>query len=146
MDHPSAAPPHRDALVDALVRSAFDTTAVLTRVAAENELSLTQLRALAVLRGRRLRMAVLAAHLGLEKSTLSGLIDRAERRGLVARAAAADDGRAVEVFLSDAGIELAERLGHRIRDALAPAAAGLSAAEQNRLQSLLDRLAAGRSS
>lgn len=40
--------------------------AVLTKVAADNELSLTQLRVLAILRDRRLRMTALAGYLGLE--------------------------------------------------------------------------------
>ncbi|ERK69221.1 hypothetical protein N136_04459, partial [Leifsonia aquatica ATCC 14665] len=72
-----------DALVDALVQTSFVVTGVLTRVAAERDLSLTQLRMLGVLRDRRPRMAQLAALLGLDKSTVSGLIERAERRGLV---------------------------------------------------------------
>ena len=53
-----------DGLVDALAQAAFVTMAVLTKVAADNELSLTQLRVLAILRDRRLRMAVLAGYLG----------------------------------------------------------------------------------
>ena len=69
-----------DGLVNALAQAAFVTMAVLTKVAADNELSLTQLRVLAILRDRRLRMAVLAGDLGLEKSTMTGLVDRAEKR------------------------------------------------------------------
>ena len=61
-----------DPLVDAMVQSAFATMAVLNRAAAENDLSLTQLRVLGILRDRRLRMAQLAGYLGLEKSTARG--------------------------------------------------------------------------
>ncbi|MGY1962144.1 MarR family transcriptional regulator [Nocardia gipuzkoensis] len=59
--------------------------AVLTRIGSEHDLSLTQLRLLGLLRDRRPRMTDLAAFLGLDKSTMSGLVERAERRGLVAR-------------------------------------------------------------
>ena len=76
----------QDGLVDALARAGFATMAVLTRLSAEHDLSLTQLRVLAILRDRRVRMSTLADHLGLERSTLFGLVDRAERRNLLQRA------------------------------------------------------------
>ncbi len=65
---------HTD-LVDVIVQTSFVTMAVLNRVAAEHDLSLTQLRVLAILRDRRLRMTELARYLGLDKSTMTGLVD-----------------------------------------------------------------------
>ena len=76
----------QDGLVDALVQAAFTVMAVLNKVGADNDLSLTQLRVLAILRDRRPRITVLADYLGLEKSTMTGLVDRAEKRGLLERA------------------------------------------------------------
>lgn len=134
--------PTEDRLVDALAQTAFATMAVLTRIAAEHDLSLTQLRALAILRDRRLRMSQLAAYLGLDKSTLSGLIDRAERRGLVERVVDATDRRAVQVTLSRAGRTTARRVGAELATALAPLTAGLDTADRQRLQQLLERAAA----
>jgi DNA-binding MarR family transcriptional regulator len=133
-------PAGQEGLVDALAQAAFATMAVLTRAAADDDLSLTQLRVLGVLRDRRLRMTELADFLGLEKSTMSGLVDRAERRGLLQRAASGSDGRVVEVFLSPAGLEQAERFHARVEQALSPLTSGLSAAEQGRLQALLERM------
>ena len=129
-----------DGLVDALAQAAFATMAVLTKAAAAHDLSLTQLRVLAILRDRRLRMTALADYLGLEKSTMSGLVERAERRGLLERAPSPADGRAVEVFLSPAGAELAQRLHARIERSLSPMTGQLALAEQRRLQTLLERL------
>jgi DNA-binding MarR family transcriptional regulator len=129
-----------DGLVDALAQAAFTTMAVLTKAAADHDLSLTQLRVLAILRDRRLRMTALADYLGLEKSTMSGLVERAERRGLVERAPSPADGRAVDVFLSPAGAELAQRLHARIVRSLSPMTGQLAPAEQRRLQALLERL------
>lgn len=132
--------PHRDALVDALVRSAYTTTAVLSRVAAAEDLSLTQLRMLAMLRGRTLRMSRIAERLGLERSTLSGLIDRAERRGLVRRAPSADDRRVIAVELTDAGVAYADRIGQQISTALAPLIDALDADDARGLRALLEKM------
>jgi DNA-binding MarR family transcriptional regulator len=137
---PSPHPAERDGLVDALAQTAFAITAVLTRAAAEHDLSLTQLRVLAILRGRRLRMSALADHLGLERSTLSGLVDRAESRGLVARAAASDDGRVVEVQLSQTGVTLAERVAADVGRELTPLTDTLAGRERRQLRGLLERM------
>ncbi|HYQ33436.1 MAG TPA: MarR family transcriptional regulator, partial [Lapillicoccus sp.] len=104
------------------------------------DLSLTQLRVLAILRDRRVRMSRLADHLGLERSTLSGLVDRAERRNLLQRAPNRTDGRVVDVLLTSEGARLARRLGAEVRRSLAPMTGSLTPAEQRRLRSLLERL------
>ncbi len=130
----------QDGLVDALVQASFMTMAVLSKVGAEHDLSLTQLRVLAILRDRRVRMRRLADYLGLEKSTMTGLVDRAEKRGLLRRAPNADDGRAVDVFLSPAGAELAERLYARASRALSPLTSELTPAGQRQLQTLLEQM------
>src|ERR1700712_4749958 len=109
-----------DGLVDALVQVSYGTMAVLTRVGAEHDLSLTQLRVLAILRDRRLRMTGLAGYLGLDKSTMTGLVDRGEKRGLLRRAANLADGRAIDVLLTPAGEELTDRMHAEIARALAP--------------------------
>ena len=130
----------QDGLVDALAQAGFATMAVLTRLSAEHDLSLTQLRVLAILRDRRVRMSTLADHLGLERSTLSGLVDRAERRNLLQRAPNRTDGRAVDVLLTTEGARLARRLGAEVQRSLAPMTASLTPAEQRRLRTLLERL------
>jgi len=127
-------------LIDALVRTSFTTMAVLTRIAAEHDLSLTQLRVLAILRDRRVTMGELRSYLGLDKSTVSGLVDRGEKRGLLRRAPSPRDGRGVDVFLAPAGTQLAERGEAEIARALAPMTGALSPAETRRLAALLDRM------
>ncbi|MFI7452974.1 MarR family winged helix-turn-helix transcriptional regulator [Nonomuraea sp. NPDC049714] len=82
-------------------------------------------------------MTELAAFLGLDKSTLSGLIDRAERRGLVARGKDPQDRRVVDVFLTRAGQELAEQVYVEVRHALAPATDRLNPQDRDRLVQLL---------
>jgi DNA-binding MarR family transcriptional regulator len=137
---PEPAPTEQDRLVDALAQAAFTTMAVLTKVAADNDLSLTQLRVLAILRDRRLRITTLAAYLGLEKSTMTGLVARAEKRGLIERAPNADDGRAVDVSLSAAGLRLAVLVQATTRRELAPMTGKLAAGERRRLTTLIERM------
>ncbi|MFP5390946.1 MAG: MarR family winged helix-turn-helix transcriptional regulator [Gammaproteobacteria bacterium] len=133
-----------DGLLEALVPTAFTTMAVLNRIAAENDLSLTLLRVLGILWDRRPRMAELADYLGLERQTMSGMIARAEKRGLVARAPNALDGRATDVFLTKEGARLVTRLHQQMREALAPLTGQLNAADQRQLQGLLERMLAAR--
>jgi DNA-binding MarR family transcriptional regulator len=130
----------QDELIDALVTASFATMGVLTRVAAEHDLSLTQLRVLAILRDRRVKMTELADYLGLDKSTVSGLVDRAERRGLLQRVPNPLDRRAVDVVLSAPGAELAEAGATQIARALSPMTSVLTPAEAHRLTSLLQRM------
>ena len=125
-------------LADALVPVAFATMAVLNRFGAENDLSLSLIRVLGILWDRRPRMTELADYLGLEKQTMSGLIARAEKRGLVARAPNKEDGRATDVFLTSEGVKLVERL--RAQRPLAPLTEQLSASDQQLLQKLLQRM------
>jgi DNA-binding MarR family transcriptional regulator len=130
----------RQELIDALVRTSFATMAVLTRIAAEHDLSLTQLRVLAILRDRRVTMGELTSYLGLDKSTVSGLVGRGEKRGLLQRAPSPRDGRGVDVFLAPAGMQLAERGETEIALALSPMTSALTPAEARRLAALLDRM------
>lgn len=127
-------------VMDGLVQASFTVIALLSRAAAEHDLSLTQLRVLAILRDREPTMAGLASHLGLERSSVSGLIDRAVRRGLVRRDTSDEDGRAVRVSLTPDGQRLAGLLTEEIGDLIAPMTHRLGAADQKRLGVLLTKM------
>ena len=120
---PSESSPPPDApqeFVDLLVQISFEVIAIVTRVGARHDLSLTLVRMLGILRDRTLTMAELAGYLGLERSTVTGLVDRAERRGLVARRASAVDGRSFELRLSEKGQALADGVADTVGSRLAP--------------------------
>lgn len=107
-------------LTDALVELSFLVGATLARVAAEYELSLTQVRLLGILRDREPGIVELADVLNLDKSSVSGLVDRAQRRGLVERAAAkGNDGRSIRVILTAGGRRLAREFARRIAQEIA---------------------------
>jgi MarR family transcriptional regulator, lower aerobic nicotinate degradation pathway regulator len=128
-----------DELRDGLVQMSFAVIAVLNRVAAEQDLSLTQLRVLGILRDREPTMAELAMYLGLERSTVSGLIDRAVQRGLVRKSADTADGRSVRVSLTTEARRLETRLIAQIGELMAPMTDRLSSSEQKRLTGLLTK-------
>ncbi|MCU1413331.1 MAG: hypothetical protein JWN80_671 [Microbacteriaceae bacterium] len=96
--------------VDALVQLSFAVQLVLTRVAAEHDLSVTQLRMLGILRDRTPTMAQIAAYLELDRSSVSGLVDRAERRGLVARRPSETDARVTLVEATDRGFAVGAQI------------------------------------
>src|ERR1700722_9274658 len=90
------APSPREAdlgLVDALAQLTFAVQGTLGRIAAANGLSIVQTRLLGILRDRRPTIKELAAFLQLDKSSVTGLVDRAQERGLVQRTASALDRR-----------------------------------------------------
>ncbi|SPM31797.1 MarR family winged helix-turn-helix transcriptional regulator [Mycobacterium terramassiliense] len=128
-----------DDLRDALVQTSFAMMAALTEVAAEHGLSLTQLRILGIMRDREPTVTDLATYTGLERSTVSGLIDRAARRGLVVKTSHPDDGRSVRVRLTPRARRLERDVTAVIAERIAPLTRRLSASEQTRLTTLLNR-------
>ena len=84
-----------------LVQQAF------ARAADRHDLTPVQARLLCTLAQGPRGMAELARGFGVEKAALTGLVDRAERRGLATRAAVPGDRRAVHVILTDAGLQSA---------------------------------------
>jgi MarR family transcriptional regulator, lower aerobic nicotinate degradation pathway regulator len=92
--------------VDGLAQLSFVLHRMLEHRAAEHDLSIIQTRLLGVLRDRKPTINELGKLLGLDKSSTSGLVERAERRGLVARSPSPADGRSVLVSLTDAGRSL----------------------------------------
>ena len=130
---------HVEDLRDTLVQISFALMAALTEVAAEHDLSLTQLRVLGILRDREPTMADLATFTGLERSTVSGLIDRAAQRGLVSKTADPHDGRSVRVTLTEPARTLVPEVTAAIGDRIKPLTGKLSTAEQKRLTALLSK-------
>ncbi|WP_245835883.1 MarR family winged helix-turn-helix transcriptional regulator [Mycobacterium rhizamassiliense] len=129
-----------DDLRDGLVQTSFTVIAALSRVAAEQDMSLTQLRMLGILRDREPAMAELAAYLGLERSTVSGLIDRAVQRGLVRKTPDTADARSVRVSLTAEARRMETRVIVDIGDLLAPMTDRLTSSERKRLTALLAKL------
>jgi MarR family transcriptional regulator, lower aerobic nicotinate degradation pathway regulator len=124
-------------LVDGLAQLSFLVYSALAEMAAQHDLSIIQMRLLGVLRDREPTMHVLGRFLGLDKSSVSGLVARAQRRGLVIRTVSPIDRRAFQVSITATGRQLADQIGAMFTERIETLAAGLS--DRDRL--LLSRLA-----
>jgi DNA-binding MarR family transcriptional regulator len=127
-------------MVDALAQLSFLIQGTLERRASERDLSMIQTRLLGVLRDRTPTMNELARLLQLDKSSVTGLVDRAERRGLVRRAASKTDGRAVQVSLTDAGRSHVGEVAASFEADVAAILASLPNSERNALSALVSRV------
>ncbi|MFC4114355.1 MarR family winged helix-turn-helix transcriptional regulator [Nonomuraea zeae] len=81
--------------------------AVYQRVSERHDLTPVQARLLCVLLNGPRGMAELAGCFGVEKAALTGLMNRAERRGLALRSSVPGDRRAIQVTLTDEGRQAA---------------------------------------
>jgi DNA-binding MarR family transcriptional regulator len=130
----------RIGIVAALVRSAFLVNAVYAESSREHGITQQQGQLLCVLMAQPYGMGELGAMLGLAKSSVTGLVDRSERSGLVRREADPRDTRAVRVALTRQGRGLAERFYAETCRRVAKLGAGLDAAERDTLAALLGRI------
>jgi MarR family transcriptional regulator, lower aerobic nicotinate degradation pathway regulator len=128
-------------LVDALAQLTFAVQGTLGRIAAANGLSIAQTRLLGILRDREPTIKELAAFLQLDKSSVTGLVDRAQERGLVRRTPSALDGRSVHVRITAAGRALVERETATFEEEIAVLVSDLSPNDRTRLSSLASLVA-----
>ncbi|MBD7995008.1 MarR family transcriptional regulator [Arthrobacter sp. Sa2CUA1] len=116
-------------LTEAAARLTFSVQARLSGHAATAGLSVQQARLLGFLRDREPTINEIAAGLGLDKSSASGLVDRAARRGLVGRTQNASDGRSVRILLLPEGRELIEAANRAFEEDMHQLFSGLTPGE-----------------
>jgi DNA-binding MarR family transcriptional regulator len=137
----AAAPTAADgALVDAIAQLSFAVQFVLIEVGALHDLSVTQVRLLGILRDRTGSMGELAGYLRLDKSSVTGLVSRAEARDLVRRARRPGDGRGVQVVITERGADLAAQVHREVAARLLSLTGTLDVAERSTLTALIDRM------
>lgn len=127
-------------LVDALAQLSFLVQNALAEIAGEYDLSITQTRLLGILRDREPTMNQLGRHLGLDKSSITGLVDRAQRRGLVTRTPSTVDRRSFQVSITDAGRELTEQVAARFAERIEGCVEPLPATDRKRLSRMATRI------
>jgi DNA-binding MarR family transcriptional regulator len=127
-------------LVDALAQLSFLVHNALADIAARRDLSMVQVRLLGVLRDREPTMNELGRLLDLDKSSITGLVDRAQRRDLVTRTVSATDRRAFQVSITAAGRLLAEEVVTEFTERIRAAVAPLPEADRHMLSQLASRI------
>lgn len=123
-----------------LVRLTFLVQGVYAQVSARHGLTAAQAKLLCVLAAGSRGMADLASALGVEKAGVTGLVDRAERLGLVAREPVPGDRRALRVILTEEGKKAAGAFTADASAAIAGLAACLSPAEADAFLSGIARI------
>lgn len=123
-----------------MAQLSFVVHGLLEHRAAEHGVSMIQTRLLGVLRDRRPTMNELAKLLGLDKSSVTGLVDRAERRGLVVRIPSTTDRRAVLVSLTKDGRSLASRVASQFEADVTMLLAPLAPPDRDALSGLVSRV------
>jgi DNA-binding MarR family transcriptional regulator len=116
--------------------------AIYARVSERHELTPVQARLLCVLLEGPRGMAELAGCFGVEKAALTGLMDRAERRGLARRSAVPGDRRALQVTLTDAGRQAAAAFHAAVGEELSGLTASLAPADREQFRATMAEILA----
>jgi MarR family transcriptional regulator, lower aerobic nicotinate degradation pathway regulator len=127
-------------IVDALAQLSFLVQARLARHAAIHDVSMVQTRLLGILRDREPTMQELARLLDSDKSSVTGLVDRAEKRGLVQRTPSIDDHRVIRVRLTSSGRRVVNAVAEAFQFDIGSATTCLSSPDKKRLSILATRL------
>jgi len=85
-------------------------------------------------------MAQIAGLLNLDKSSTTGLVDRAESKGYVARKTVPQDGRSVHVTLTSDGRRIVNRVANEIAREIDAIVGSLSDTDRARLSLLASKV------
>ena len=107
-----------DLIATTLASRASRMTRLLVRTSGPHELSRTEVGVLLTLLDGPRRITELAATEALAQPTVTQLVDKLQKRGLVVRERSGDDGRVVLVAISELGRERLEALRARSREVM----------------------------
>ncbi|MFC7600384.1 MarR family winged helix-turn-helix transcriptional regulator [Streptosporangium amethystogenes subsp. fukuiense] len=110
---------------------------IYARVSERHDLTPVQAKLLCVLLEGPRGMADLAQIFGVERAALTGLMDRAEKRGLARRDPVPGDRRALQATLTDTGREAAAAFHAEITGQLAQLTADLDLADGEHLRATM---------
>lgn len=120
-----------------LVRLSFLLQGIFALVSERHNLTPVQARLLCVVAENPRRMGDLANYFGVERAALTGLVDRAERRGLAERTSVPGDRRALHVAATEAGHQAARAFEADVAAELRSLASGLSAEDGEHFRRVL---------
>jgi DNA-binding MarR family transcriptional regulator len=126
-----------------LLRLTTLVQAIYACVSERHDLTPVQARLLCVLLDGPRGMAELAHCFGVEKAALTGLMDRAERRGLAQRSPVPGDRRALQATLTDGGRRAAAAFHAEVAAELSRLIAPLAPRDRQHFGSTLAEIIAG---
>jgi DNA-binding MarR family transcriptional regulator len=116
---------------------------IYARVSERHDLTPVQARLLCVLLHGPRGMAELASFFGVEKAALTGLMDRAERRGLARRSPVPGDRRALQVTLTEAGRRAAAAFHAAVGEELTSLTSSLAPGDRERFRATMAEIITG---
>lgn len=125
--------------VDGLVQLSFSIQGIVGDVTTRYAASIVQTRLLGALRDRQLSMAEVARLLDLDKSSTTGLVDRAEAKGYVARTTSPADGRSLLVSLTADGRRRIDRVAADVAREISAVLDDLGGIERRQLSLLASK-------
>ncbi len=134
--------PELDAILEAVVYLYTESRRVTKEVARSAELTGPQLTVLKVLEGvGDLSLSELSERIRAQNSTVTGIIDRMEREGLVVRARSTEDRRVVHIRLTSKGAKIAGEIAVEPMEVFRGALDSLSPSEVRDLLRILTKIA-----
>jgi MarR family transcriptional regulator, organic hydroperoxide resistance regulator len=139
---PSEIKPEVDSILEAIVYLYTESRRVTKEVARRAELTGPQLTVLKVLEGLGdISLSELSERIRAQNSTVTGIIDRMEREGLVVRARSTEDRRVVHIRLTEKGARIARDIAVEPMEVFRGALESLSASEVRDLLKILTKIA-----
>lgn len=130
----------RSDLMTAVMTLHRETAALYAEIARRFELTSQQTQVLCLLDRHHPSFGELATLLGCDKTNVTGVVDRLQRRGLLAREPDAQDRRITRIVLTPAGAELRGEVRKAMSAAIAERFPALVAADRKRFAPLADLL------
>ena len=134
---------HLDA-ADGLIQLCRLVQGIYARISERHDLTPVQAKLICVLAFGPRGMAELAQCFGVEKATLTGLVDRAEQRGLVRRSPVPGDRRALHVTLTDTGRRAATAFHTEATEELNHVLSALPSTDPEHFRRSIAKIIAGR--
>ncbi len=131
-----------DSILEAIVYLYTESRRITKEVARRADLTGPQLTVLKVLEGvGDLSLSELSERIRAQNSTVTGIIDRMEREGLVVRARSTEDRRVVHIQLTEKGARIAREIAVEPMEVFRSALESLSAGEMRDLLKILTKIA-----
>ncbi|SNQ48646.1 putative transcriptional regulator [Frankia canadensis] len=124
----------------ALVRLSYLVNAIYADVCATHGLSVPQAQLMCVLKDSPRGMGEISAMLRLDKSSVTGLVERVERRDYLRRSMSATDRRAITVSLTPAGKALTDTFYEEISQRLTDLATSMPTDDRDHLNRIATHL------
>jgi DNA-binding MarR family transcriptional regulator len=139
---PTELKPDVDQILEAILYLYTESRRLTKELARSVDLTGPQLTVLKMLEGvGDLSLSELSERIRAQNSTVTGIIDRMEREGLVLRARSTEDRRVVKIKLTDKGSKIARAIAVEPMEVLRAALDGLTFVESQSLLKILTKIA-----